>query len=1088
MKELNKITNSLNEMRKAVPSIKPAKIPAQLKPAKAPAKIPAQLKPAKALIPSKPIPTPKVPSISANLKKIREEKKAISDIAIKRKVPEADVRKAIKMQEAEKKAFEVKFAQSRAAAKLAREAEPEVIPEQSKQAKAVMQDITRQSKLQKELNATISTTNELRKKIGLKPLPMAKIPSIDTNLKELDKEKRALVEASLKYQHPRKDIVKVTKKGVTDTKLGMTEAQKRLKIQDKETQKELKVRDILAQPKAVMSDIIKQSKLQKELNATISTTNELRKKIGLKPLPMAKIPSIDTNLKELDKEKRALVEASLKYQHPRKDIVKVTKKGVTDTKLGMTEAQKRLKIQDKETQKELKVRDILAQPKAVMSDIIKQSKLQKELNATISTTRKISGLKPIPITKIPTFEDNLKALDKEKLAREQASLEYQRPQKDIAKAAKMGVSDTSKATKEAQKELKIQEKLALARTPEGQAAETFKQARAHDRVRQSAMGEFIQQSKLGEIVFANNQTKKEMLQYVNREGPAFLKTISPIKKFALNTMQATMGARGFKMELLGVMFAGQNLSKTMTNWLQPAIQARNITEKWSRTMRDLFLPIIRAIEPAIKSLSNTLKGMPTGLKLFIGGFVILVAILGQLAYLVGSFGLAIGSLIQLFGANWLGSKLAASGLTGMSGATAGATATTSALNGALAIQNAELVTNSALTKANAVAKGSAAALGTVAAVGGAGAAGAGVAGTAAAGGGIMAGLGGIIAAAAPVLLTVLAILAVVAVLALLGYGIYKIISGQKKLTSTTKKTEKAFKGSGLHAAIQATNKEMRAFQKNTKYTDFLLGISAQKVPWYTGIWTKFKDSLGSIWASIWDTDFMKWLTGRSKEKGTETPTVTPPDGGTTEDGTPVKKKTILETTVDLIKGKGDTTLWDVVSGVWKPIVETIVNLAQGTGAMWGMLLSQAANITVNLIKGSGIWDIVEKLLGLIGIKLPELPTIPTPPKSSKIDTPADVVDVNRGAYEGLGGPALLDIPKGFGLPKTPELFTPDNIYTGKSYMPGAGPAAAQQSIVNNNQTSSPTNYFTFNVSQEVELEKVKNYVYEAVNESKRGMG
>ena len=108
------------------------------------------------------------------------------------------------------------------------------------------------------------------------------------------------------------------------------------------------------------------------------------------------------------------------------------------------------------------------------------------------------------------------------------------------------------------------------------------------------------------------------------------------------------GLRGFRMEALGVMFAGQNLNKSMMNFLQPAIQARNLTEEWGQTMRKLFLPVIKAIEPIFDKFTDWLENLSPAAKMVIGSFVVFLAVLGKLMFLFGAFTLAMGSLLMIF--------------------------------------------------------------------------------------------------------------------------------------------------------------------------------------------------------------------------------------------------------------------------------------------------------------------------------------------------------------------------------------------------------------------------------------------------------
>ena len=263
---------------------------------------------------------------------------------------------------------------------------------------------------------------------------------------------------------------------------------------------------------------------------------------------------------------------------------------------------------------------------------------------------------------------------------------------------------------------------------------------------------------------------------------------------AVRLRKMTHGFRGFKMALLGVMFAGQNLNRSMMKMLQPAMEARNINEKWARGLRDLFLPVIKALEPAIKSMTKWMKELSPGVKMVIGGFVVFTAIVGKVLFLIGSFGLAIGSLIMLLPSS-------RNKVIELAGAMAAYTAATVAATGAT------IALNVATGGIGSVLKGGQGVLQTTTKL--------------FHGSGLHA-----------------AVKSTTAEVIKFNQRFLKTNKVLKFTSKTVKGAEKAFKGSGLHAAIKDTDTELKKFTVDVLSFDFVMGNSAKKMPWYTSLWEK----------------------------------------------------------------------------------------------------------------------------------------------------------------------------------------------------------------------------------------------------------
>ena len=293
----------------------------------------------------------------------------------------------------------------------------------------------------------------------------------------------------------------------------------------------------------------------------------------------------------------------------------------------------------------------------------------------------------------------------------------------------------------------------------------------------------------------------EQWKKVNAEGEKFQTAGG---KIANRVRMVTHGMRGFRMALLGVMFAGQNLNKSMMKMLQPAMQARGITEKWQRGLKDIFLPVIKAIEPAIKAITKWMKELSPAAKMVIGGFVVFTAVVGKLLFLIGSFGLAIGSLIMLLPNSRNKLVEVTATMTAYTAATVAATIATGAFTIATGGMSSVLgsfggVTTGLIKPLKLLEKGFKGS-----------------------------GLHAAVKATTPEVKKFTNQFSKTA----------KLLKSSQKIV---KGTEKAFKGSGLHAAVKATRFEVKDFVVGLLTMDFVLGNSGKKIPWYTKLWKGIVD-------------------------------------------------------------------------------------------------------------------------------------------------------------------------------------------------------------------------------------------------------
>lgn len=106
----------------------------------------------------------------------------------------------------------------------------------------------------------------------------------------------------------------------------------------------------------------------------------------------------------------------------------------------------------------------------------------------------------------------------------------------------------------------------------------------------------------------------------------------------------------FRMDLLGVGFAGVALTAVMTNLLRPVADVYGVFELWSATLTLVFLPTMDMIFPLLLGFMETLMNLPEPVKQLIGIFAI--------------FGLVLGKLLSIFGFGLIAiSALKSAGLT-----------------------------------------------------------------------------------------------------------------------------------------------------------------------------------------------------------------------------------------------------------------------------------------------------------------------------------------------------------------------------------------------------------------------------------------
>lgn len=116
-------------------------------------------------------------------------------------------------------------------------------------------------------------------------------------------------------------------------------------------------------------------------------------------------------------------------------------------------------------------------------------------------------------------------------------------------------------------------------------------------------------------------------------------------RMALGLRQSVHGLRGFKMEMLGVMFFGMAMQRMFSGLLKTSLEWTGVMELLSTTLGVLFLPIALELLDVLMPLFTWLMNLDDGTKLWIGRLVVLGVIVGTVLMIFGQLALGIGSIL-----------------------------------------------------------------------------------------------------------------------------------------------------------------------------------------------------------------------------------------------------------------------------------------------------------------------------------------------------------------------------------------------------------------------------------------------------------
>ena len=122
---------------------------------------------------------------------------------------------------------------------------------------------------------------------------------------------------------------------------------------------------------------------------------------------------------------------------------------------------------------------------------------------------------------------------------------------------------------------------------------------------------------------------------------------------AMGIRKFTTGLRGFRMEMLSVMFFGLGMSRFFKGLLTPALQLTGVFELFGTVLQILFLPMALLFIDVGLFILDIILGMSDRTKKLIGWFVLIGAALGIFLFIFGQVVLFIGGAILAFGGLFL---------------------------------------------------------------------------------------------------------------------------------------------------------------------------------------------------------------------------------------------------------------------------------------------------------------------------------------------------------------------------------------------------------------------------------------------------
>lgn len=152
---------------------------------------------------------------------------------------------------------------------------------------------------------------------------------------------------------------------------------------------------------------------------------------------------------------------------------------------------------------------------------------------------------------------------------------------------------------------------------------------------------------------ARNATAGKMLgisrENLNKFNESGIRSQRVTARMTNRMRTLTQGTKGFRMELLGVMFFGMALQRVMSGLVKQSFEWVGVWDILGTALGLLFLPLALKIQKWALWFLDWVGTLTEDQKKLIGNIILTVAALGAFLFIVGTLGLGIGSLIEAFG-------------------------------------------------------------------------------------------------------------------------------------------------------------------------------------------------------------------------------------------------------------------------------------------------------------------------------------------------------------------------------------------------------------------------------------------------------
>ena len=116
-------------------------------------------------------------------------------------------------------------------------------------------------------------------------------------------------------------------------------------------------------------------------------------------------------------------------------------------------------------------------------------------------------------------------------------------------------------------------------------------------------------------------------------------------RLAIRFRNLVAGTRGFRMEMLGLLFFGMAIQRMFTGLIRPAAELFGIFDLWRVMLQIFFIPLMEDLLPMFLWLFTTITNASPAVKSLIGWFVVFMIVLGTLLFVIATLVLGTASAI-----------------------------------------------------------------------------------------------------------------------------------------------------------------------------------------------------------------------------------------------------------------------------------------------------------------------------------------------------------------------------------------------------------------------------------------------------------